>query len=355
MKTRDRRGETMCDGVRTELITFICFITALNTNEAFAATAGRLPVIGAVSRVLTFRNYDTADEEKEIHMEIQQIQEPEAGSTSSPLAADVNKEIETIMEAYRRDAQQRIEEYKEAFLATGGTEEAFAEKGLIIDVVQTRKPMGLPKIQHIRELLSMPEVNEQFATRYQRAWTEEDVVELNRLFEKHLFASLENYTDPIPGVIPTLEKLRAEGLKIGSTTGYTREMMNVVLPAAQAKGYRVDYCATPNLLPAGRPAPYMIFENLIKLGVDSLDAVVKVGDTIADIKEGVNAKVCSVGVVLGSNEMALTEAETKAMPAAELEARIADVKERMFAAGASYVILSMEELPALIERMNADR
>ena len=233
--------------------------------------------------------------------------------------------------------------------------EAFAEKGLIIDVVQTRKPMGLPKIQHIRELLSMPEVNEQFATRYQRAWTEEDVVELNRLFEKHLFASLENYTDPIPGVIPTLEKLRAEGLKIGSTTGYTREMMNVVLPAAQAKGYRVDYCATPNLLPAGRPAPYMIFENLIKLGVDSLDAVVKVGDTIADIKEGVNAKVCSVGVVLGSNEMALTEAETKAMPAAELEARIADVKERMFAAGASYVILSMEELPALIERMNADR
>ena len=54
----------MCDGVRTELITFICFITALNTNEAFAATAGRLPVIGAVSRVLTFRNYDTADEEK---------------------------------------------------------------------------------------------------------------------------------------------------------------------------------------------------------------------------------------------------------------------------------------------------
>ena len=81
------------------------------------------------------------------------------------------------------------------------------------------------------------------------------MVELNRLFEKHLFASLENYTDPIPGVIPTLEKLRAAGIKIGSTTGYTREMMDVVLPAAQAKGYHVDYCATPNLLPAG-PVSY---------------------------------------------------------------------------------------------------
>ena len=207
--------------------------------------------------------------------------------------------------------------------------EAFAEKGLVIDVVQTRKPMGLPKIQHIRELLSMPEVNEQFVARNQRAWTE--------------------------GVIPTLEKLRAEGLKIGSTTGYTREMMDVVLPAAQAKGYRVDYCATPNLLPSGRPAPYMIFENLTKLAIPSLDAVVKVGDTIADIKEGVNAKVWSVGVILGSNEMALTEEETKSMPVDELEARIAEVKERMLAAGASYVIRTIEELPALIDQINADR
>ena len=235
--------------------------------------------------------------------------------------------------------------------------EAFAEKGLIIDVVQTRKPMGLPKIQHIRELLSMPEVNEQFVNRYQRAWDGRgDVVGIeSSLFEKHLFASLENYTDPIPGVIPTLEKLRSEGLKIGSTTGYTREMMNVVLPAAQAKGYRVWITCYSESTSRRTSGFYMIFENLIKLGVDSLDAVVVVGDTIADIKEGVNAKVCSVGVVLGSNEMALTEAETKALSAAELEARIADVKERMFAAGASYVILSMEELPALIERMNADR
>ena len=37
--------------------------------------------------------------------------------------------------------------------------EAFAEKGLVIDVVQTRKPMGLPKIQHIRELLSMRSIS----------------------------------------------------------------------------------------------------------------------------------------------------------------------------------------------------
>lgn len=229
---------------------------------------------------------------------------------------------------------------------------AFAEKGFSIDVKQTRKPMGLPKIQHIRELLTMPEVNEQFISRYQRSWAEEDVVELNRLFEEYLFASLEEYTDPIPGVIPTLEKLRTEGLKIGSTTGYTREMMDVVLPAALAKGYCVDYCAAPNFLPAGRPAPYMIFENMIKLGVPCLDTVVKVGDTIADIKEGVNAKVWSVGVILGSNEMGLTEEETDNLTADELEDRMVEVRNRMLEAGASYVIRNIEELPALIQTIN---
>ena len=99
----------------------------------------------------------------------------------------------------------------------------------------------------------------------------------------------------------------------------------------------------------------MIFVNLSKLSVPSLVAVVNVGDTFGDIIVWVNAKVWSVGVILGSNEMALTEEETRSMPAGELEARIAEVKERMLAAGASYVIRTIEELPALIDKINAGR
>lgn len=74
--------------------------------------------------------------------------------------------------------------------------EAFAEKGLVIDVVQTRKPMGLPKIQHIRELLSMPDVNEQFTARYQRAWTEEDVVE-QTAFSRSISSPLSKTTQTL--------------------------------------------------------------------------------------------------------------------------------------------------------------
>ena len=226
------------------------------------------------------------------------------------------------------------------------------EKGIDITYRQAREPMGLLKIDHIKAILNMPEVNDKFRARYGRDWNMDDVNEMYQSFEKHLFASLKNFTTPIPGVLDTIRLLREDGLKIGSTTGYTQAMMDVVRPGAAAKGYVVDNLVTPDDVPAGRPAPYMIFENMIKLGVPCLDTVVKVGDTIADIKEGVNAKVWSVGVILGSNEMGLTEEETDNLTADELEDRMVEVRNRMLEAGASYVIRNIEELPALIQTIN---
>lgn len=130
MRRRKHYGRTAAAAAAALVI---CFITGLNTSEAFAATAKQLPIIGAVSKVLTFRNYDTADGEKEIHVEIPEIQEEAGNETSGRLAADVNREIEKIMEEYKAGAEKRIAEYKEAFLATGGTEAEFAEKGIKVD------------------------------------------------------------------------------------------------------------------------------------------------------------------------------------------------------------------------------
>ena len=91
---------------------------------------------------------------------------------------------------------------------------------------------------------------------------------------------------------------------------------------------------------------------MTELAVPSVDCVVKVGDTIADIKEGVNAKVWTVGVVLGSNELGLTQDEVNALSATELELRKQDVRNRMLAAGAHYTVDSIEELPAVIDNIN---
>ena len=226
------------------------------------------------------------------------------------------------------------------------------EKGIDITYRQAREPMGLLKIDHIKAILNMPEVNEKFHARYGRDWNMEDVNEMYVSFEKHLFASLSNFTTPIPGVLDTIKELRESGIKIGSTTGYTQAMMDVVRPGAAAKGYVVDNLVTPDNLPAGRPAPYMIYKNMIDLAIPSVDNVVKVGDTIADIKEGVNAKVWSIGIITGSNEMGITEEEYNRRTPDELAALKQEVRERMMAAGAHFVLDNITELPACIEKIN---
>lgn len=229
----------------------------------------------------------------------------------------------------------------------------FREWGIDISYAQAREPMGMLKIDHIRTILQMADVDAKFRTAHGRAWNEDDVRAMNAAFEKHLFASLGEYTDPIPGVVGTIAELRAKGLKIGSTTGFTAAMMDVVRPAAAAKGYTVDNLVTPDGLPAGRPAPYMVYQNMIDLAVASPDCVVKVGDTLADIREGVNAKVWSVGIVTGSNELGLDEAEYHAMPAAQLAEMKAKVRNKMIAAGADFVLDNITELPACIDGINA--
>lgn len=226
------------------------------------------------------------------------------------------------------------------------------EKGIDITYRQAREPMGLLKIDHIKAILNMPEVNEKFRARYGRDWNMEDVNKMYVSFEKHLFASLSNFTTPIPGVLDTIKELRESGIKIGSTTGYTQAMMDIVRSGAAAKGYVVDNLVTPDNLPAGRPAPYMIYKNMIDLAIPSVDNVVKVGDTIADIKEGINAKVWSIGIITGSNEMGITEEEYNRRTPDELAALKQEVRERMMAAGAHFVLDNITELPACIEKIN---
>ena len=230
---------------------------------------------------------------------------------------------------------------------------AFEEINIHITTDEVRIPMGMAKIEHVRQLLRMVRIHNEFKKIQQRCWNEDDVVQLNQSFEKHLFATLSNYTEPIPHVVETIESLKQQGIKIGSTTGYTRAMMDVVEPAARSKGYCPDNCVTPDGLPKGRPAPFMIFRNMIDLNVQHVECVVKVGDTMEDIREGLNAKVWTVGVVIGSSELGLSETEVKNIAETELKEKTDQVRTKMTEAGAHFVIDSITELPDIIERINS--
>lgn len=231
--------------------------------------------------------------------------------------------------------------------------ESFKSIGTPVTPEETRAHMGLTKIEEVRALFNINRVKEQFKEKYRRDHDDEDVQQCYKKFQEVLFDTLEEYSKPVTGVAETIASLREKGIKVGSTTGYTQKMMDVVIPAAEKLGYKVDNCVTSDNLPGGRPKPYMIYQNLCDLDIARRDTVIKVGDTISDIKEGVNAGVWSIGVILGSNELALTEAEVKSMSSGELNAKMKKVRNKMYAAGADYVIDSITDLPELIEVINS--
>ena len=186
----------------------------------------------------------------------------------------------------------------------------FKEAGIEVTMDEAREPMGMLKRDHIKAMLKMLRIRKMWKEKYGRDFNEKDIDDLYGAFQPLLLSSLTEYTHPIPKVIETVKLLKENGIKIGSTTGYTDAMMEIVRSGSKEKGYEPDFWVTPDSTNCiGRPYPYMIFRNIETLGLSASWKVVKVGDTISDIKEGINAGVWSVGVVIGSSQMGLSYEE----------------------------------------------
>ncbi|WNS78482.1 phosphonoacetaldehyde hydrolase [Domibacillus sp. DTU_2020_1001157_1_SI_ALB_TIR_016] len=227
--------------------------------------------------------------------------------------------------------------------------EMFKEKGITVTMEETRKPMGMAKIDHIRTMLEMPGIRAQLGN---KAVTEKEVIGMNTRFEELLFKNLANYATPIPGAVDAINDIIKMQLKIGTTTGYTREMMDVVRAGAAQKGYAPDIVITADDVDAGRPFPWMAYIAAMKMGVYPMNRIVKVGDTVIDMEEGRNAGTWTVGLVYGSSEFGLTQEETNQLSNQERLHRAAAVRKRLLAAGAHYVLDTIEELPAYLQKLD---
>lgn len=231
--------------------------------------------------------------------------------------------------------------------------EVFKHFGIEPTMEEVRKPMGMLKRDHIKTMLFMDRIHKLWVEKYGHEVTEEDIDSLYNLFEDKLLSILDRFAEPKPYVLDAVKQLRTMGIKIGSTTGYTDKMMEIVTKEAKKAGYEPDAWFSPDSVGnVGRPYPFMVFKNMEVLKCTSVDNVVKVGDTISDVKEGLNAGVVSVGVVEGSSEMGLTLTEYVALTKEAQDMLCKKTEEIFKEAGADYVIRNMEELPELIKNLN---
>jgi phosphonoacetaldehyde hydrolase len=226
--------------------------------------------------------------------------------------------------------------------------EAFARRGVRLDEAAARADMGKAKVDHVRALLARPEIAAAWTAANRAAATDDDVAALMDDLGPLMTEAAAEASELIPGAARTAAALREAGLKVASSTGYTREMMAPVLARAAEQGYAPDHLVCSGETPQGRPSPLMIYKACAELGVWPLSRVVKVDDAEAGIAEGRAAGCFTVGVSASGNSIGLSAAALASLEPADRAARLAAAEARLRAAGADLVIETVADLaPAL--------
>ena len=222
-------------------------------------------------------------------------------------------------------------------------QELFARHRVDLSSDEARRDMGLLKRDHIRAILALPSVSEKWRAATGRDSVPEDVDSLYADFNLLQPNILSSHSQLIDGVVEATSAWRARGLRIGTTTGYTREMLKPIAELAATHGYAPDTSVCPDEVGAGRPAPWMLHSNMRTLDVYPPSACVKIGDTVSDIEEGRNAGMWTIGLSRTGNLIGLDAASWAKLDATSQQSRLAAAAEQLLQAGADYVA---EDLPA---------
>jgi phosphonoacetaldehyde hydrolase len=226
--------------------------------------------------------------------------------------------------------------------------EAFAAEGVVIDAATARHDMGKAKSDHVRSLLAEPAVAAAWVSRHGRSSNEKDVDVLIARLGPLMRDYAAHASTLIPGAREAFDSLRAAGLRVASSTGYTREMMEHVLVRATEQGYEPEHVICAGETPTGRPSPAMIFRACEEMGI-SPSRVIKVDDAQVGIAEGKAAGAFTVGVASG-NALGLSRDAFMALSSSERTKRVGIARQALLAAGADLVVESVADLVPALER-----
>jgi phosphonoacetaldehyde hydrolase len=230
--------------------------------------------------------------------------------------------------------------------------ELFHRHGMRLSDADARRDMGIFKRDHIRNILAIPEVSQQWRELTGAVPREQDVDKLFAEFLPLQMLILDDYSEVIQGVPAVSEKLRGRGLRIGSTTGYTRPMLDVLVRRANEQGYHCDLALCPDDAPGGRPHPWMCLQLAIHFRLTATAAAVKIGDTVSDINEALNAGMWAVGVAATGNEIGLSASDLAALPVQDHKRRVEAARDRLMVAGAHYVVDSAADCEPVLDAID---
>ncbi|MBV8596880.1 MAG: phosphonoacetaldehyde hydrolase [Candidatus Eremiobacteraeota bacterium] len=226
--------------------------------------------------------------------------------------------------------------------------EVFKSAKVPVSVAEIRRPMGMEKRRHIQELLGDEQIAARWHALHGSSPTQADVNRLYDAFNEQLIEILPRRADPIPGLLEVVAGLRAANIKIGSNSGYSARMMDVLSRAARERGYEPDCVVSSSDVQTGRPAPDLSLKCLEQLGLSGDAVAIKVDDTSVGIEEGGNAGLWTVAVAVSGNEVGLSLEEWLALTA-EQQAQLRNhAYERLNKSLADYVIDTVADLATVV-------
>jgi phosphonoacetaldehyde hydrolase len=231
--------------------------------------------------------------------------------------------------------------------------EVYERRKVPITMEEARAPMGAHKRVHIQKISELDSVRRRWQQVHGRVPNEADVDAMFAEFVPLQLACLSNYSKLIPGTLEAVAELRRRGIKIGSTTGYLADMMEINRADARRQGYEPDSTVCASDVPAGRPYPYMCLQNAINLSVTTVQSCVKVDDTVPGVEEGLNAGMWTVGLAVSGNEVGLTLEQWQSLPERTKAEKRARAHARMQQCGAHYVIDTIADLMPCIDDIQA--
>jgi phosphonoacetaldehyde hydrolase len=232
--------------------------------------------------------------------------------------------------------------------------EVFKRQKVEISMLEARGPMGLRKDLHIKALTEVDEIKERWKKIHGKYPEQSDVDRMFADFVPLQLDCLRKYTTLLPGVAEVTQRLQKQGIKIGSTTGFVRSMVDILEEDSAKQGYKPDASVAGDEVTNGaRPSPHMVYKNLDMLNITPIQSVVKVDDTTSGIGEAVNAGCWGIGVTRYSNYMDVdTPEDGKKLSEDEIKKRVAKTKDILEKAGAHYILESLADIEPVIEDIN---
>jgi phosphonoacetaldehyde hydrolase len=227
----------------------------------------------------------------------------------------------------------------------------FSNHGIALSTEDARRDMGLLKRDHIQAILALSNVRADWQHRFGKEPGTEDVLALFEEFGPLQMEIVTRHSQIIDGVADVVARWQRSGLRIGSSTGYTREMLSPVMEQAASQGYKPDASVCPDEVGAGRPAPWMLARNAQLLEVYPPSLCVKIGDTISDIEEGRNAGMWTIGLTRTGNMLGLDAPAVAALPDNKRAHLISQAESALYSNGAHFVAGDLAACEPILEHI----